>query len=38
MWDAGGQVKISVLGIKVGMTYGRDLRTGKDVVYAWVGK
>jgi hypothetical protein len=38
LWDAGGQVKVSVFGIKVGMTYGRDLRTGKDAAYAWVGK
>ena len=38
LWDAGVQVKVSVFGIKVGMTYGRDLRAGKDAVYAWVGK
>jgi len=34
LWDAGVQAKISVLGVKFVLTYGRDLRAGKGVFYA----
>ncbi len=34
LWDAGIQTKVSVLGIKFVLSYGRDLRAGKGVFYA----
>lgn len=34
LWDAGMQVKFSVLGVGVTFTYGKDLRTGNNAFYA----
>lgn len=34
LWDAGVQAKISALGVKFVLSYGRDLRTGNGVFYA----
>lgn len=34
--DAGGQLKVQVLGFGVGLSYGRDLRAGKGAFYAFV--
>ena len=33
LWDAGVQAKISTLGVKFVLSYGRDLRAGKGVFY-----
>jgi tetratricopeptide (TPR) repeat protein len=33
LWDAGIQAKISALGVKFVLSYGRDLRAGKGVFY-----
>ncbi len=33
MWDAGAQLKLSALGVKFVLSYGRDLRAGKGVFY-----
>ena len=38
LWDAGGQIRVRVLGISVGASYGRDLRSGTGAFYATVGK
>jgi hypothetical protein len=34
LWDAGVQTKLSALGVKFVLSYGRDLRTGKGAFYA----
>jgi hypothetical protein len=34
LWDTGVQTKLSVLGVKFVLSYGRDLRTGKGAFYA----
>lgn len=34
LWDAGLQAKLSVLGVKFVLSYGRDLRAGKGAFYA----
>ena len=33
LWDAGVQAKLSVLGVKFVLSYGRDLRSGKGAFY-----
>ena len=33
LWDAGVQAKISVFGVGVAVSYGKDLRTGRNAVY-----
>jgi tetratricopeptide (TPR) repeat protein len=33
LWDAGVQTKLSVLGVKFVLSYGRDLRSGKGAFY-----
>jgi len=38
LWDAGVQAKISALGVRFVLSYGRDLRAGKGVFYARAGK
>jgi tetratricopeptide (TPR) repeat protein len=37
-WDIGVQAKVRVLGVGVSFSYGRDLRSGKDVFYTAVGR
>jgi len=37
LWDAGVQVKISALGVKFVLSYGRDLREGNGVLYVRAG-
>jgi hypothetical protein len=34
LWDTGMQLKLSALGVKFVLSYGRDLRTGKGAFYA----
>jgi len=34
LWDAGVQAKLSALGVKFVLSYGRDLRAGKGAFYA----
>ena len=38
LWDIGVQAKVRVLGVGVSFSYGRDLRSGKDVFYTAVGR
>lgn len=33
LWDTGAQTKISVLGVGITFTYGKDLRSGKNAFY-----
>ena len=37
LWDTGGQLKVSVLGIGVAVIYGKDLRSGSNAVYTVIG-
>ncbi|HVJ04445.1 MAG TPA: tetratricopeptide repeat protein [Candidatus Saccharimonadales bacterium] len=34
LWDTGVQAKVSVLGVKFALSYGRDVRAGKGAFYA----
>lgn len=38
LWDTGVQARVRVLGVKVTISYGRDLRSGNGAVYATVGR
>ncbi|HLH08610.1 MAG TPA: tetratricopeptide repeat protein [Terriglobales bacterium] len=38
MWDTGAQTKISVLGVGMVFSYGKDLRTGNNAFYAQMEK
>ena len=38
LWDTGLQAKIRVLGVAVGLSYGKDLRTGNNAIYTTVGR
>jgi hypothetical protein len=33
LWDTGGQVKITALGVGVSITYGKDLRSGNNALF-----
>jgi len=38
LWDTGVQAKVRVLGVVVGISYGKDLRSGNNAVYTTVGR
>jgi tetratricopeptide (TPR) repeat protein len=38
LFDTGGQLKVRVLGVAAGFSYGKDLRTGNNAFYATVGR
>lgn len=38
LWDTGAQVKVRVLGVVVGLSYGKDLRSGNNAIYTTVGR
>jgi len=38
LWDTGGQIKARAFGISFGLTYGKDLRAGKNAVFVTVMK
>ena len=38
LWDLGAQLKVGVLGQRIGVSYGRDLRTGNGVFFVSVRK
>lgn len=38
LWDAGVQATVRVLGVVVGVSYGKDLRSGNNAVYTTVGR
>lgn len=38
LWDTGAQLKISVFGVSAVLSYGRDLRAGRNVLYAGAGR
>jgi Tetratricopeptide repeat len=38
LWDTGVQAKVRVLGVEVTISYGKDLRSGNNAVYATVGR
>ncbi len=38
LWDVGVQAKLRVLGVSVGVSYGKDLRSGNNAFYTTVGR
>jgi hypothetical protein len=38
LWDAGAQLKLRVLGVQAGFSYGKDLRTGNNAFYTTIGR
>ena len=38
LWDTGPQAKLKAFGVQVVVVYGKDLRTGDNTVYAYVGR
>lgn len=38
LWDTGAVLKVRVLGVQAGFSYGKDLRTGNNGFYATVGR
>lgn len=38
LWDTGLQAKVRVLGVAIGLSYGKDLRSGNNAIYTTVGR